>query len=725
MGDPVSRFVKIGLITFLILAFLSLWTGASSNSDNNRERVNLTEEEIAYLEANPVIRVSHDMDYPPFSFMDNGIPRGLMKDSNDLVSDILGVQFEYVYGYTWAELIELFKAGDIDVITSLLYTPERTEYMAFSRSVINQKYGIMVHEENLDINSVEDLAGKNIASIEGYFSIEIIESRFDDVKMHTFDNYIDTLEAVSNGTADAMYGNILTNMHWASHYGYENFRFIEDYFPDYVDAGQLRMATSKDNVLLLSCLNKAINAFTEEEKVSIASKYNLPGTVFYDSNQFTVAELDWLANNMEVTIAVPNNYMPFSHLDSRGNVTGMVKDVIDEIEQRLEVTIHIHPVQINDVEAFVDAEEVIAVGLVSQTPVRRQHLIFTEPVILTPLGMFSNSQYTYTEFQDLPEHKVVVTKNHASGEFLLDEFPNLDLTVVDTVADGIELIESGERAIFLNDLISTNYKINQGGYTNVKVVGYTNFNYSLSFALKPDDILFRDILNKTLTAIFVERGSEIQDKWLTVYDDNNERLYQAILLILAIVALVLVFRLRVGKKVKEELKKLSRVDELTGLYNRRAFNEVFPEVYDNIRRNGELFVFAMMDIDNFKKYNDIYQHKAGDEVLSRIGQIMTAYSKRGNDYAFRLGGEEFGLIISADSFDHAIQYFEMIRDEVRNCKIHHIGNPPYDVVTISTGVRAVNHDEILTMEDIYREADKALYKAKSTGKNKVVLYWDN
>ena len=133
----------------------------------------------------------------------------------------------------------------------------------------------------------------------------------------------------------------------------------------------------------------------------------------------------------------------------------------------------------------------------------------------------------------------------------------------------------------------------------------------------------------------------------------------------------------------------------------------------------------MLDIDNFKKYNDRYGHYEGDKVLKRVAITIKKNTNRANDFAFRLGGEEFAIITSNLSSKKIFEYAEKIRVSIINQKILHTDNGDVGVLSISIGIFNFQSEDNYTCEEIYKFADNALYEAKNTGRNKVVFYNEN
>lgn len=171
---------------------------------------------------------------------------------------------------------------------------------------------------------------------------------------------------------------------------------------------------------------------------------------------------------------------------------------------------------------------------------------------------------------------------------------------------------------------------------------------------------------------------------------------------------------------RKHFENLSMRDELTGLFNRRYFNEVSPSLWIKARREQQLFGLCILDVDNFKPYNDTYGHPAGDNVLAAIGGALTHVFQRRGDIVFRLGGEEFGAIFMVNNHEEAFALADRTLQEIRNLKIDHSKNPP-GIVTASMGLKLVDADNTDKMKTLYKKADQALYEAKQSGRNRFIV----
>ncbi len=170
---------------------------------------------------------------------------------------------------------------------------------------------------------------------------------------------------------------------------------------------------------------------------------------------------------------------------------------------------------------------------------------------------------------------------------------------------------------------------------------------------------------------------------------------------------------------KKIIEEISITDGLTNIYNRRYFNDMFPKLINGAKRNNELLCFLIMDIDHFKQYNDTYGHQMGDEVLIKVAQTIKSSLNRADDYCFRLGGEEFGIIFKTDNKKKALEFSQTIRKNIEELKIEHKTSSCSNFVTASLGLVCKEANNIIDEDEIYSQADKLLYKSKESGRNKV------
>lgn len=198
----------------------------------------------------------------------------------------------------------------------------------------------------------------------------------------------------------------------------------------------------------------------------------------------------------------------------------------------------------------------------------------------------------------------------------------------------------------------------------------------------------------------------------TQYDYTEFKFYDTM-----IKELVLLFKMRY---LYSETEHLSVTDGLTGLYNRRHFESNIEREFLRVKRYPADLSLAMIDIDNFKQINDNYGHQFGDYVLKELSGLIVA-SFRKTDMIYRYGGEELSVILTETPPDNAVIPLERLRERISQYPFEFNGQQI--AVTVSIGV-GYNYPEAMHQDMIVESADKALYKAKANGKNKVVKYFN-
>jgi diguanylate cyclase (GGDEF)-like protein len=172
----------------------------------------------------------------------------------------------------------------------------------------------------------------------------------------------------------------------------------------------------------------------------------------------------------------------------------------------------------------------------------------------------------------------------------------------------------------------------------------------------------------------------------------------------------------------QELTRLSSLDGLTGIANRRYFDDYLNSELNRAVRNGNKLSLVMLDIDFFKFYNDTYGHQEGDRCLQLVAKMLRETVKRPGDLVARYGGEEFVVVLPETGIEGAARVAENLRFNVANLNIEHRNSKVSDHVTISLGVTSIIPAEASSPEELIAQADAALYHAKDTGRDRVVVY---
>lgn len=298
----------------------------------------------------------------------------------------------------------------------------------------------------------------------------------------------------------------------------------------------------------------------------------------------------------------------------------------------------------------------------------------------------------------MDQQRVLIIDDEKPNLMILSEILRDDVEII-MAKDGAQGIEKAIR--FLPDLI----------LLDVIMPGMDGFEVIQQ--------LRRDARTSAIPVIFIsalaDAGHEEQGLMLGACDYIHKPFHTAI--ILARVRL----HLQLAKH-RVMLEQLAHIDALTGIANRRRYEEVLMTEWHAASRSQGCLSLVMVDIDNFKQYNDYYGHAAGDKVLQTVARVLSGQLKRPRDFVARYGGEEFVVLLPDNSCDGSLDIMQSCRAAVEALHIENRAVREYPRVTISVGGVCCHPSLDRSPETFLKIADDMLYQAKHQGKNKVVWY---
>lgn len=170
---------------------------------------------------------------------------------------------------------------------------------------------------------------------------------------------------------------------------------------------------------------------------------------------------------------------------------------------------------------------------------------------------------------------------------------------------------------------------------------------------------------------------------------------------------------------KKRVERLSITDGLTNIYNRRHFNDLFPRLITALAQEDTFIALMILDVDDFKQYNDTYGHQKGDRVLITIATTLSDTLQRADDHCFRLGGEEFGVLFRSRDPQSAEEFANTIREKIERLGLIHEKSSVSEYITVSVGLVCEKAALIDDVDSFYKKVDDLLYEAKYHGKNTV------
>jgi len=258
---------------------------------------------------------------------------------------------------------------------------------------------------------------------------------------------------------------------------------------------------------------------------------------------------------------------------------------------------------------------------------------------------------------------------------------------------------------------------------------------NLSLSILEKKISHINVVMQKLINYEINIANYERKKFVQVY--NNTILQLGVVLSLVIIGILLVSLYvfmsiqkdhtkleETTKKLRRANKKLENVsytDSLTSLHNRRYFNLVYNRELKRAKRDKSYITFMMLDIDFFKQYNDTYGHVEGDYALKSVAKVLKDTLKRPSDFVFRLGGEEFGVLLTQTDESNSAKLAREICDAIRARELVHESSKVNKYLTMSIGVVCCIADEALNEDIVISRADEMLYEAKETGRDRYII----
>jgi len=319
--------------------------------------------------------------------------------------------------------------------------------------------------------------------------------------------------------------------------------------------------------------------------------------------------------------------------------------------------------------------------------------------------------------------------SHPDGSFAGVAVGTMRLNYFRNLFAGMNLGEGGSMALMLADgtmLMRRPYDPKIVGRSLMGTANYTHFTQAPSGEFVGTAAIdgverwyaFRHIGNFPLILDVAVASRDIYAEW-------HRRawiiwsLVGAVDVVILTLAVLFAQQLRRRIAMETELRSLARTDALTGLCNRRAFDEMAELEWCRAQRSGLPLSLLMIDIDHFKGFNDLYGHSAGDDALAAVARCIGENIRRPGDTAARYGGEEFAVLLPDTGEAGAVRVAETMRAAVQELERRHVASP-YHIVTVSIGVACSSERRFATLRAFVNAADAALYEAKGGGRNRVV-----
>ncbi|NVK74037.1 MAG: transporter substrate-binding domain-containing protein [Oceanospirillaceae bacterium] len=709
---------------FMLLPFLLLCSVAST-----AKPLIFTEEEKRFIKNNPVVTVGVMPDFTPFSYYVEGEVVGYEHDLLNIIAKKSGLTFEKHID-KWTSIYNLFKNKELDVISSISYKKYREPFTVFTSPYYNIPIMIFVKDDFGEYEGLKSLAKKRVGVLKDVFYIKELED-LGKMDLIYYDSYDELTKDLVFGKIDALMQNLPNINHLIKKNLYNNIKLASELILPNTKREDLRFGVQPEKSILSSILQKSLSSISKREMEALSDKWigsikEYPGG-HIDLNDVEKAYI----NTHTIKYCINPSGLPFEGLNEDGEHVGMSSDYYHLFEQMLSAKFELVKTRTwNESVEFIKQKKCDMLALSMETPERKAFLNFTDHYLDVPLVVATRVNVPFiNQALDLEGEKVGIIRGDAFVKILRKKYPSLKLIEVDDIYDGLDKVKSGELFAYIDTLASIGYEFQSKYFGELKIAGKISENLELSIAVRKDDVTLLGVLQKVVNSITNERHRKIFTRWIPIkyeQDVDYKIVWQVVLGVFVFLTLMLYWNRKITKantllrqaqkdieEKNKELNRLALTDNLTALFNRRKLEEIIRSEIDKQSYLKRGFCLSILDIDHFKSVNDKYGHQRGDSVLIEFSNVLKD-SLRKSDYVGRYGGEEFIIVFPESSIEDVTLIVEKIRLKISQHDFEAI-----DHRTASFGLTSFKQGD--TIETMIKRADIALYEAKKSGRNKVVI----
>ncbi|MBJ7537641.1 transporter substrate-binding domain-containing diguanylate cyclase [Marinomonas transparens] len=689
----------------------------------------LTDKEQTFVQNTPKVKIGMMPDFTPFSYYINDQVVGFEHDLLDLISQKTGLKFEKHID-KWTNIYNAFKDKKLDVISSISYKKYREPFTKFTSAYYDIPIMIFVKDNFGEYKGLKSLKGKKVGVLKDVFYIKELEN-IGGMNLVFYDTYEELTKDLVFGKIDALIQNLTNINHLIKKHLYNNIVLASELTLPNTKKEDLRFGMQPENRVLSSILQKALSSISKKEMEAISEKW-IGSIKEYPGGHIKLNEAEKAyINTNSIKYCINPAGLPFEGLNEKGEHIGMSSDYYRLFEQMLSAKFELVKTSSwNQSVEFIKQRQCDMLALGMETPERKKYLNFTSHYLDVPLVVATKVNVPFiNHILDLEGEKIGLIRGDAFVKILRQKYPSLTIIEVDDITEGLDKVKSGQLFAYIDTLASIGYEFQANYFGELKIAGKISENLKLSIAVRKDDELLLKILQKAVNNISNERHRKILTKWIPIrYEQGIDYkiVWEVAIGVLVLLSLIMYWNRKIikannllkqaQKDIEEknrELNRLALTDNLTSLFNRRKLEELIQDEINKSRQTNNGFCLSILDIDHFKTVNDNYGHQRGDSVLIEIANILRD-NLRAADYVGRYGGEEFIIIFPESNIDAVKAITEDLRLKIAQ----------YDFVgiehkTASFGLTSFDGGD--TIETLIKRADNALYEAKESGRNKVVI----
>lgn len=679
---------------------------------------------VSAQEKGKTVRVGwHEEPY--FILDQNGRRSGYSYDYQQKIAAYTGWKYSYVEG-SWAELTQMLKTGEIDVLANVSYSEERAkDYLFTSFPMGTESYYVFVspNEQEIKSDDFHSLDGKKVGVAKGSFQTQLFLD---------WENTHGVQAELIETTGTEEESILLLGSELDAFVTMDVYADLDAAVPVWkIGVSDYYFAVSKKRPDLLSELNDALSKIQDE---NIYYNYQLNDKYLKNTDTklyLSAEEKEWLENHGTIRIGYQDNYLAFCAKDeTTGELIGALKDFLDYSSDvmenaKLDFEALAYPTATEAIEALRRGE-VDCVFPANMTPYDAETLdiVMTPAIMKTEMDAIVRSTDAKDFFQK-PEIYVCVNEGNTNYEiFLKEHFPEWQVHYYPDTNAGLKAISKGES----DCVIVSNYRFSNIENTCNKlhlINVYSGVDMEYYVAVKKGNVELYSILTQVISvvpesvvyaALTYYSAEDAKTSFKEFVENHIGIIMTVVAIILFIILVLLVFSIEWQKKaikrqhMVEDLNKQVYVDALTHVRNKGGFDKYVEGLKKKIESDEKLNVaIVMFDCNNLKTINDKYGHEKGDVYLKTATRLICRIFQ--HSPVFRIGGDEFVVVLIGEDFDNrealAVRFENARRD------VCAVAENPWEQIHIAMGITVFDPKADKTIDDTLKRADKLMYQNKS------------
>ena len=544
-----------------------------NNTPQKNKTIQLSKEEKAYINNKGIIKVHNELAWAPYNHYYNGKVVGLSVDYMNLIAKKTGLKIKYISGPSWNEFLKMMKTDSLDVMLNIAKTPKREQYLTFTTPYIKALDTLFIPKNSplKNASSLKDFNGKTIAVVKGFYEEELIKKHYPKIKLYLAENTVDAFKAVLFKKADATINIYAVGIYTIAKYSMNNiyplFELKDNRF--HLD---LNIATSKNNKILNSIIQKGLNAITAEEYSNIQNKFIQKSNPKNIKKEFlTPKQLDYIRNKRTIKMCNNMDYAPiefsFENLEGKTYIhhkmAGISIDILDLIAQKLNVKFeHVHTSNWAQAQEYLKDKKCDILPSSIKTDKRDQYTNFTKPYLNLEVAVINKKGSPFTAgIESILDQKIAKKGSSGMIDLLKKRYPDINIFETDSVKDTFIAVNKNKAFATLATLPVATYYIQKYGLNDLQIAGYTDIKYKIRIAVRGDDPLLASILDDTIDNIKQQDIQNIINKWSNIKIEQQSDLSIFYKIIIAILLILLLFiywntKLTAEQKKSQEAVKL-------------------------------------------------------------------------------------------------------------------------------------------------------------------------